>query len=252
MAPQRQIIVDWDDRAIDFASVESMAFILPSRSARWNSAFADPCCETGTSASGVRYKRGLRPDMEQAMQLSGKKIAIRATNGFEQSELEVPRDRLKAAGATVEIVSPEAGEIKGWEKKDWGRTVKVDKTLGQVSANDYDAIVLPGGQINPDLLRVNDKALQLIKDVFNQKKIAAAVCHAPWLLIETDIIKGRKVTSYKSIKTDVINAGGKWEDSQVVVDKGVITSRNPGDLEAFSAKIIEEIVEGKHTQRSAA
>jgi protease I len=137
-------------------------------------------------------------------------------------------------------------------EKDWGRPVKVDKTLGPVTANDYDAIVLPGGQINPDLLRVNDKALLLIKDVFNQKKIVAAVCHAPWLLIETGIIKGRKVTSYNSIKTDVINAGGKWEDAQVVVDNGIITSRNPGDLEAFSAKIIEEIVEGKHTQRSAA
>ena len=186
------------------------------------------------------------------MQLRGKTIAILATNGFEQSELEVPRDRLKAAGASIHIVSPEAGEIKGWDKKDWGRAVKVDKTLDQVSANDYDAIVLPGGQINPDLLRVNAKAIDLIKAIFNQKKVVAAVCHAPWLLIEAGIIRDRKVTSYNSIKTDVINAGGKWEDSQVVTDKGLITSRNPGDLEAFSAKIIEEVAEGKHTQRSAA
>lgn len=186
------------------------------------------------------------------MQLSNKNIAILATNGFEQSELEVPRDRLKAAGATVDIVSIESGEIKGWDKKDWGRPVKVDKTLDQVSADNYDAIVLPGGQINPDLLRVNDKALSFIKAMFNQKKIVAAVCHAPWLLIETDIAKGRKMTSYKSIKTDVINAGGKWEDSQVVVDNGVVTSRNPGDLEAFSNKIIEEVSEGRHTSRSAA
>ena len=186
------------------------------------------------------------------MQLDHKKIAILATNGFEQSELEVPRDRLKAAGATVHIISLEAGDIKGWDKKDWGRPVKVDKTLSQVSANDYDAIVLPGGQINPDLLRVEPKALAFIKDIFNQKKIVAAICHAPWLLIETGIAKGRKLTSYKSIKTDVANAGAKWEDSEVVVDKGVITSRNPGDLEAFSAKIIEEVSEGKHTSRSAA
>ena len=186
------------------------------------------------------------------MQISGKKVSILATHGFEQSELEVPRDKLRAAGATVHVVSPEKGEIKGWNMKDWGRPVAVDRQLDDVSADDYDAIVLPGGQINPDLLRINPKALRLIRAFFDQKKIVAAVCHAPWLLIETGIIKGRKATSYASIKTDVINAGGKWEDSKVVVDEGVITSRNPGDLEAFSAKIIEEIAEGRHTQRTAA
>ena len=186
------------------------------------------------------------------MQLDNKKIAILATHGFEQSELEVPRDKLKAAGATVHIVSLQPGEIKGWDKKDWGRPVKVDKTLDQVSADEYDAVVLPGGEINPDLLRVEPKALAFIKDIFNQKKIVAAVCHAPWLLIETGIAKGRKMTSYRSIKTDVMNAGAKWEDSEVVVDNAVITSRNPGDLNAFSAKIIAEIREGKHAQRSAA
>ena len=186
------------------------------------------------------------------MELSGKKIAILATNGFEQSELEVPRDTLKQAGAAVDVISLAGGEIKGWDKKDWGRPVKVDKTLDQVSADDYDAVVLPGGQINPDLLRVEPKALQFIKAIFDARKIVAGVCHAPWLLIETGIAKGRKMTSYKSIKTDVANAGAEWEDAEVVVDQGVITSRNPGDLKAFSAKIIEEVKEGRHTKRSAA
>jgi protease I len=186
------------------------------------------------------------------MELNGKRIAILATNGFEQAELEIPRDRLKKSGATVDIVSLAPGEIKGWDKKDWGRPVNVDKTLDEVSAADYDAVVLPGGQINPDLLRVEPKALAFIKEIFDAKKVVAAVCHAPWLLIETGIAKGRKMTSFKSIKTDVANAGAKWEDSEVVVDQGVITSRNPGDLEAFSSKIIEEVREGRHTTRSAA
>jgi protease I len=186
------------------------------------------------------------------MELNRKRIAILATHGFEQSELEGPRDRLKKAGATVEVISLASGEIRGWDKKDWGRPVKVDKTLDQASAAEYDAVVLPGGQINPDLLRVEPKALEFIKDIFDAGKIVAAVCHAPWLLIETGIAKGRKMTSYKSIKTDVRNAGAKWEDSAVVVDQGVITSRNPGDLEAFSAKIIEEVREGRHSRPSAA
>jgi protease I len=177
------------------------------------------------------------------MDLKGKKIAILATHGFEQLELEVPRDRLKKAGATVEVISLAAGEIKGWDMKDWGRPVKVDKSLDQVSSSDYDAIALPGGQINPDLLRIEPKALRFIKEIFDTQKIVAAVCHAPWLLIETGIAKGRKMASYKSIKTDVINVGAKWEDSEVVVDQGVITSRNPGDLEVFSVKIIEEVKE---------
>ncbi|MEA2902749.1 MAG: protease [Alphaproteobacteria bacterium] len=184
-------------------------------------------------------------------QLDGKRILILATHGFEQSELEVPRDRLKAAGAKVDVVSPEPGEIKGWDQKDWGRPVKVDKALREARADDYDAIVLPGGQINPDLLRVNPDALKLIKAFYDAGKTVAAVCHAPWLLIETGLAKGRKMTSYKSIKTDVVNAGAKWEDSSVVTDNGVITSRNPGDLEDFSAKIIEEVREGRHSRRAA-
>lgn len=184
-------------------------------------------------------------------ELDGKRILILATNGFEQSELEVPRDKLKAAGAKVEVVSPEAGEIRGWNKKDWGRPVQVDRPLSEAKAADYDAIVLPGGQINPDLLRVDADALKLIREFYDAGKTVAAVCHAPWLLVETGIAKGRTMTSYKSIKTDVMNAGATWEDSPVVTDNGVITSRNPGDLDQFSAKIIEEVQEGKHHRRAA-
>lgn len=181
-----------------------------------------------------------------AAQLDGKRILILATNGFEQSELEIPRDRLKEAGAVVDVVSPEKGEIKGWDQKDWGRAVTVDRELKSASADDYDAIVLPGGQINPDLLRLNKDALALIKSFYDSGKVVAAVCHAPWLLIETGIAKGKRMTSYHSIKTDVINAGAQWQDSEVVTDKGLITSRNPNDLEAFSKKIIEEVREGRH------
>ncbi len=184
-------------------------------------------------------------------ELNGKRIAILATNGFEQCELEVPRDWLKEAGALVVVVSPEQGEIKGWDKKDWGRPVPVDRPLSAVKAADYDALVLPGGQINPDLLRVDKTALALIKDFYNSGKTVAAICHAPWLLIETGLARGKTMTSYHSIKTDVINAGAQWEDKEVVTDNGLVTSRNPGDLEAFSNKIIEEVREGLHHRQAA-
>lgn len=183
--------------------------------------------------------------------LDGKRILILATNGFEQSELEVPRDRLKEAGAQVHVVSPERGEIKGWDKKDWGRPVPVDKTLAEVRETEYDAIVLPGGQINPDLLRVDPAAIGLIKSFYDAGKTVAAICHAPWLLVEAGLVKGKRMTSYTSIRTDVENAGARWEDASVVTDNGVITSRNPGDLEDFSKKIIEEVREGKHERRAA-
>ena len=181
-----------------------------------------------------------------------KQILILATDGFEQSELMKPKANLEKAGIETTVVSLESGEIKGWDTDDWGDSVKVDKTLDEVSSCEgYDALLLPGGQINPDLLRVNEDALAFIRAIFDAGKPLGAICHAPWLLVETGIAEGRAMTSYKSIATDVKNAGGKWEDSEVVCDRALVTSRNPGDLPAFCDKMIEEIREGKHSRRAA-
>lgn len=167
-----------------------------------------------------------------------KRVAILATNGFEQSELMEPLQRLKAAGFSVEVVSPDGPQIRGWKDKDWGERVHVDVALSDASPNDYDALVLPGGVINPDLLRVNADAVSFIRAFDDAGKPLAAVCHGPWLLVESGAAKGRKVTSWPSVRIDLQNAGATWQDAEVVVDGHIITSRKPDDLPAFSAAVI--------------
>jgi len=183
--------------------------------------------------------------------LNNKIVAILATNGFEESELKSPMNALKEAGAEVHIVSLESGEIKGWADGNWSNSYKVDKTLNEVSQKDYNALVLPGGQINPDLLRKDKNAVSFVKSFFENHKPVAAICHAPWLLAEADVLKGREITSYGSIKTDMINAGANWVDKEVVCDSGLVTSRSPEDLPAFNKKLIEEVYEGKHKMQTA-
>lgn len=181
--------------------------------------------------------------MPATRSLSSRRILIMATDGFEQSELEVPLERLRDAGAAVDIASLKTGEITGWDGDDWGEDVEVDLTIADARAADYDALVLPGGQINPDLLRVEDSAIALIRDFASAGKPIAAVCHAPWLLVEAGLTKGRRMTSYKSIRTDVANAGAEVVDEPVVRDGNIITSRCPDDLPAFCDAIIEAVAE---------
>lgn len=169
------------------------------------------------------------------------RIAILATDGFEKSELFEPKERLENAGATVVVVSPENGSIRSWDEDDWGESAVVDLDLASADVEDFDALVLPGGQINPDVLRSNGAAVRFVRDFAASGKTLAAICHAPWLLVEADVLSGRAVTSFPSIRTDVENAGGRWEDSEVVVDEALVTSRDPGDLDAFVGEIIERV-----------
>jgi protease I len=185
--------------------------------------------------------------------LSGKRVAILATDGVEQVELTEPRKALDQAGAKTVVVSPKNGKIKGWQHDHWGDEIPVDVPLEQASADTFDALLLPGGVMNPDHLRMNKKAVQFVKSFFEAGKPVAAICHGPWLLVEADVVRGRTVTSWPSLQTDLRNAGADWVDREVATDEGLVTSRKPDDIPAFSSKMIEEFAEGKHEgQREAA
>lgn len=178
--------------------------------------------------------------------LEKKKVAILTEEGFEQVELTSPKSALLDAGATVHVISPKSGRIKAWDKTNWGIEVDVDKQLDEVSPDDYDALMLPGGVLNPDKLRQNKEAVAFVTAFLEEGKPVAAICHGPQMLIETGLIKGRKLTSFPSLQTDLKNAGAKWVDEEVVVDNGLVTSRRPDDLPAFNKKMIEEFAGGVH------
>ena len=183
--------------------------------------------------------------------LAGKKVAILVENGFEQVEMTKPKAALEEAGAETQVISPNQDEVKGWNHTEWGDTFRVNVPLQQAKAENYDALVLPGGVMNPDKLRTNAKALEFIRAFFDAHKPVAAICHGPWTLIDAGVAKGRTMTSYHSIQTDLKNAGVHWVDQEVVVDNGLVTSRNPDDIPAFNRKMVEEIAEGKHQRQHA-
>jgi protease I len=178
--------------------------------------------------------------------LQGKKVAILAADMFERVELEEPRKALEEAGAQTEVVSIHDGEIQGFDHFEPATTVKVDRTVEEVAATDYDALLVPGGVGNPDQLRGDENAVKFVRDFFEQGKPVAVICHGPWVLVEAGVVRGRKLTSWPTLQTDIRNAGGKWVDEEVVVDAGLVTSRKPDDLPAFNAKMIEEFCEGRH------
>jgi protease I len=180
--------------------------------------------------------------------LSNRKVAILTEEGFEQVELTSPKAALEAAGATVHVISPKSGKIKAWDKTNWGIEINVDRQLSDVSPDEYDALVLPGGVLNPDKLRQNVEAVAFVSSFLEEGKPVAAICHGPQMLIETGMISGRRLTSYPSLQTDLTNAGAEWVDEEVVVDNGLVTSRTPADLDAFNKKAIEEIAEGIHDE----
>jgi protease I len=187
-----------------------------------------------------------------ADELKGKRIAFLFTEGAEQAEVKKPLEAVREAGADVDIVSLEKGEVEMWEHFDKGEKIKADKAVSDADASDYDGLVLPGGVANPDQLRADKDAVAFVRSFFEQDKPVGVICHGPWLLVEAGVAKGRKVTSWPSVKTDLENAGAEWVDEEVVVDNGLVTSRKPDDLPAFCAKIVEEFAEGKHEQKVAA
>ena len=185
-----------------------------------------------------------------ANELRNKRVAVLVENGFEQSELTEPKKALEQAGASVDIVSPQPKAVKGWQRAGWGDEIAVDSRLEDAKPEQYDALMLPGGVMNPDKLRINARAIEFIKHFVDTGKPIAAICHGPWPLIETGIVRGRKVTSWPSLKTDLRNAGADWVDQEVVVDNGLVTSRKPDDIPAFNRKMIEEFAEGKHPRQN--
>jgi protease I len=197
--------------------------------------------------SSPRPSRDARRSVDDMNDLSGKKVAFVATDGYEDSELTSPWDAVTSAGATAVLIAPQAGSIEGKN----GHTQTVDLTTDAASASDYDALVLPGGVVNADHLRMDERAVAFARAFFEASKPVAAICHAAWTLIEADVVKGRTLTSYPSLKTDLRNAGAEWVDQEVVVDQGFVTSRTPDDLPAFNDKVVEEIAEGRHSGQHA-
>lgn len=183
--------------------------------------------------------------------LTGKRVAILATDGVEQVELTQPRQALEGAGASTMVVSPRDGTIKGWQHDKWGDQIKVDIPLSQARASEFDALLIPGGVMNPDTLRMDKSAVDFVRSFFSEGKPVAAICHGPWLLVEAGVLRGRSVTSWPSLQTDIRNAGGDWTDREVVTDEGLVTSRKPEDIPAFSKKMIEEFAEGVHEGQRA-
>ncbi len=182
--------------------------------------------------------------------LNGRKVAILVADGFEQVEMTEPRQALEDAGAQTLLVSPKEDRVKGWQHDHWGDEFPVDQSLDRAKPQDFDALMLPGGVMNPDHLRMNEKAVAFVKSFFSDNKPVAAICHGPWMLVEADVVRGRTLTSWPSLQTDVRNAGGNWVDRQVVTDSGLVTSRNPSDIPAFNRKMIEEFGEGRHERGS--